>query len=188
MFSPSAITGGSCTCIGVGNKIVVVFDNIAEQLLIGHVHFFSHILDAIQLIAQLLQFKGAVIVISGGATAAVWHWRRAKWLGFWSGRYKVVIAAGVAGAVKVGAAAAWRCSVSSAAWVIKMIMPAVPAVSTAATIVPRAGIDAAHLLQQLLRIIQIAGGNPLLLGCLCCLGLWRTIGHDFPELYCIFIA
>ena len=38
---------------------------IAEQLLVGHVHFFSHILDAIQLIAQLLQFKGAVIVISG---------------------------------------------------------------------------------------------------------------------------
>ena len=47
MLFPSAIAGGTCTCIGVSNKIVVVFDDIAKQLLVGHVHFFGHILNAI---------------------------------------------------------------------------------------------------------------------------------------------
>ena len=35
---------------------------------------------------------------------------------------------------------------------VKMVMPTMPTVSATATIVPGAGIDAAHLLQKLLRI------------------------------------
>ena len=50
---------GAAAC----HKFIVVFNDIAEQLLVGQIHLFGHSFDSIELIDQLLQLIGAVVII-----------------------------------------------------------------------------------------------------------------------------
>ena len=53
-FPFSAIAVRFAVGVAGGDKVVVILDNIAEQLLIGQIHFLGHRFNTIQLIAQLL--------------------------------------------------------------------------------------------------------------------------------------